>query len=321
MRSDRVCIPGSRNQCGMTFFWIICLALFASCTPARQEYREASVAPALEKNIYITADGERLPLRTWVPAGRPRAAVVALHGFNDYSHGFAGTGDYLRKYGVATYSYDQRGFGATESRGIWAGEDNLVRDAAGLVRLVKRRHPNIPVYLMGESMGGAVALLTSAKHELPVEGVILLAPALWGAEHMPLLYRPSLWLAAHTLPGYKMTGEGLRILASNNIEMLRALGRDPLVIKATRLDAIYGLTGMMDDAYDHAARAKPRILLLYGFKDQLVPRPPIEAAKARFTAPAQTIYYDEGYHMLTRDLQGKDVLRDIRDWILAKPRD
>lgn len=280
--------------------------------PAKQK-------PAIEANSYTTSDSTILSMRSW-QVKRPKAVVIAVHGFNDYSNAFEGAGRYFQKRGITTYAYDQRGFGSTPNRGIWAGEKNLTRDLAEFTGLIARRHKGVPLFLMGESMGGAVVMVTAAQEEIPARGIILLAPAVWGNEHMPVPYRMLLWGMAHTLPEYKLTGRGLKILASNNIPMLRAMGKDPLIIKATRVDTIYGLSHLMDKAYNSPPHIDGQVLLLYGFKDQVIPRKPVEEIKEHFPEPPDAVFYDEGYHMLTRDLQGDKVLADIARWIGKKAR-
>lgn len=64
-----------------------------------------------------------------------------------------------------------------------------------------------------------------------MEGAILSAPAVWGSQSMPALYRALLWTGAHTMPWKELSGSNLKILATNNIPLLRQMGRDPLVIK------------------------------------------------------------------------------------------
>lgn len=300
------------------FLALAALLILAACAPSEQAFHPAAHAPAIEQDYFLAADGARLPLRQWMTKKKPKAIAIALHGFNDYSNAFTDTAEYFKRRGIATYAYDQRGFGASADTGIWANEKNLTRDLVSITEEVARRHPNIPIFLMGESMGGAVVIIASATHDLPVRGVVLQAPAVWGEKHMPWFYSAVLNASAYTLPWYKLTGEDLDIIASNNIEMLRALGRDPLVIKATRIDAIYGLTNMMAEAYDMADDIPQPGLLLYGYEDQVIPRQPIEEISEYFRkAPSETIFYDEGYHMLTRDLQGEEVMKDIADWMLA----
>jgi acylglycerol lipase len=257
-----------------------------------------------------------MPVRSWLPAGKPKAVVVALHGFNDYSNAFTGAGEYFKGQGIAVVAYDQRGFGMAPHTGIWANEKNLVDDLAQAVRQVKRRWAGVPVYLLGESMGGAVVITAAAEPAFPkVQGIILSAPAVWGAEAMPWFYTGTLWLAAHTVPTYRMTGSDLKILASNNIPMLQRLAADPLVIKKTRVDAIYGVVQLMDDAYAKVPEVKVPVLMLYGGEDQVIPHTAIEYARARFTAPVTYQFYPDGYHMLMRDIQGRRVMGDIEEWI------
>jgi alpha-beta hydrolase superfamily lysophospholipase len=101
--------------------------------------------------------------------------------------------------------------------------------------------------------------------------------------------------------------------------MLRALSRDPLFQKKTRTDALYGLVNLMDEA--RAAPKKlgnaPPILLLTGKKDQVIPQDATNALIAALGSRADLRQYDQGYHMLLRDLEGPAVNKDVADWVLA----
>ena len=206
-----------------------------------------------------------LPLRKWLPpggsgGGQVKAVILALHGFNDYSNAFEGPGEAWAKRGIATYAYDQRGFGAAPERGFWPGRAALAGDAAMASRILRRLYPGVPLYLLGESMGGAVAVVAMTGESgapIPdVDGVILTAPAVWGRATMDLLPRLALWAGVRLMPGLTLTGRGLEITPSDNIAMLRALSRDPLVIKETRVDTIYGLVDLMDAALDFGTVAR-----------------------------------------------------------------
>jgi len=266
------------------------------------------------------ADGYRLPLSVWRPSGEPQAIVLGLHGFNDYRSAFSAPAEFLAANHIMTYAYDQRGFGETAQRGIWPGEGVLQRDARTMLQLLCESYPGIPLYLLGESMGGAVVMDTIQDPESTcLSGVILVAPAVWGWQTMPVWQRSALWLAAHTAPGYTLTGEGLEITPSDNIEMLRALGRDPLVIKATRIDAMFGLTNLMESALHSDQPSTLPALILYGEKDEIIPPNSLcellEGLPDPQAASWRMVLYPEGYHMLTRDLQAAVVLQDMLAWI------
>jgi alpha-beta hydrolase superfamily lysophospholipase len=266
-------------------------------------------------------DGYRLPLSVW-PSEQSygcRAVLLALHGLNDYRNAFADVGPYLAGRGITVYAYDQRGFGETEGAGYWHGWPRMVDDLRGMVSLLRRAHPDCPLYVLGESMGGGIVLAAQREQPLDVAGEILIAPAVWSRDTMPWYQRAGLWFAVHTLPGKRLTGEGLDIHPSDNIAMLRALGRDPKVIKATRVDVLYGVTNLMDVAATVPAMHFNHCMLLYGAHDEIIPRRPSCQLLSRLQqapGPSLVKLYPQGYHMLTRDLNAGVVLEDIAGWLL-----
>lgn len=301
----------------MRFFVATIILTLAACAPQKQAVTSPSgYEPLLVPDMFYTSDGVALPYRDWLPKQKPRAVIVALHGFNDYSNAFSMPAVFFRAQGIAMYAYDQRGFGAGPNRGIWGGEENMINDLRQFVTAVKKQHPHTPLYLLGESMGGAVTIAALATPDFPsVDGVILSAPAVWGGDSMNDFYRITLWVVAHVAPFAEFTGEDLDILASNNIPMLRALSEDPLVLKSTRADAIYGLVSLMDKGYANVEKVQVPVLLLYGMCDQVIPSSPIREAVKRFKAPLTFAYYPGAYHMLLRDLAGDQIAQDVVHWI------
>ncbi len=283
----------------------------------------APTPPALAERELVLHDGAHLPLRVWRPDGKPRAIILALHGFNDYSNAFAGPAADWARQGIATYAYDQRGFGEAPERGRWVGAPRLVADVDAAARLLRQRYPTTPLYLLGESMGGAVAIAAvsgaTGAALPPVDGMILAAPAVWGRATMNVFARVALWTGNELFPGMTLTGRGLHIKPSDNIEMLRALARDPLVIKETRVDTLKGLVDLMDLALAAAPRVSLPMLLLYGERDEIVPKEPTRLWVAHLPegahGPRRIAWYAEGYHMLLRDLEAPVVIRDVASWI------
>ena len=289
-----------------------------ACAPVIRFPGPATVTPALADEYVRTSDGLDLPLRKWLPPGEPTAVIVALHGFNDYSNSYAEPAKLWTGQGLAVYAYDQRGFGRGPHVGYWAGAQAMAADARQIAALVAARHPGKPIYFVGESMGGAVVMAAVAGRETaPVAGIVLSAPAVWGRSTMNVFERTGLWLFSHTIPGMLVSGGGLDITPSDNREMLRALSRDPLVIKETRMDAVHGLVDLMDLANAVADQVKLPTLVLYGEKDEIVPAHSTYQMIARLPQEStrRVAIYPNGYHMLMRDLQAKVVLNDIAAWI------
>ena len=295
------------------------MSLAAACAPRLAEQGIENVKPAVQSDVFVTHDGLRLPLRHW-DAPQPVAIIVALHGMSDYSNAFDMPATWWAKNGITTYAYDQRGFGQSPSPGLWAGADTLRGDLTDFVEAAREKHPHLPIYALGESMGGAVVLTSLASARPPrVDGAILVAPAVWSRNDMPGSYRAALWAAGHTVPWLTFTGRGLKIWPSDNIEMLRKLARDPLFQHETRADAIYGLVNLMDEAHNAPFRLNhpPPILFLYGANDQIIPAAPTEAVINALGDRARVKRYDRGYHMLLRDMEAKTVWSDVLDWIAS----
>ncbi len=329
------------SRCRRPGFGMVCVllaAIVAACAPRGPDAPGPQVAaiqpvplrfphPALTNAVFTTTDDELLPLRRWLPDGPPRAVILALHGFNDYSKAFVAPAKEWAKDGIATYAYDQRGFGAAPGRTLWPGSAALATDAVTAATLLRAKYPHVPLYLLGESMGGAVAILAASGatgvRPAAVDGVILSAPAVWTRESMQFLPRFALWAGVRLFPGWVLTGESLHILASDNIPMLIALGKDPMVIKGARIDTIYGLVDLMDRTIEAAPHLTAPLLMMYGAHDALIPADPVRAFVAalppRDVARDRFAYYRDGYHMLLRDLEGKKVAADVASWIFDRP--
>ena len=291
----------------------------AACGPRVMQAGPPVVSPEMTPTHLRMADGTELPVRVWKPDGAPTAVILALHGFNDYSKAFDRPAQRLTGAGAIVYAYDQRGFGDAPHRGIWPGTDTLTADLRSAAALVKARHPDLPFILMGESMGGAVIITALGSENAPsTDKVVLVAPAVWSRAIMPEWQSTALGIAAHSIPAVQFTGSGLGKMPSDNIDMLREMSRDKKVIKWTRVDAVYGLTNLMDAAYAAAPSLHGPVLILFGEKEDILPKTALSRFERRLPADGcglRLVSYKSGFHMLLRDLQSETVLTDIAAWM------
>jgi alpha-beta hydrolase superfamily lysophospholipase len=186
---------------------------------------------------------------------------------------------------------------------------------------MRKEHPGAPLFVLGDSMGGAVISIALAQEpQLEISGVILSSPAVWSRGTMPWYQRFALWAGAGLAPGWTVTGRSLNIVPSDNRPMLIALGKDPLVIKESRLDAISGLSDLMDQAFESVPQLKHRTLLVYGLRDEIIPHRPMIGLFERWPNEATPNFrfgfYPQGYHMILRDLQASVVWQDMVSWML-----
>lgn len=302
----------------------VALALAGCATTAPLPAAERGPA-SLAATTFVTGDGQPLPVRRWPATPPARAVVLALHGVNDYSQSFDETARYFATAGVTTVAYDQRGFGYAPDRGRWPGTEALVGDLRELLPLLRAENPGLPLHVLGESMGGAVAALALTQAPTAaVDGVVLVTPAVWSRDAMPWYQRFGIWIGALFTPAMTLRGEAFNFAPSDNPEVARRQRNDPGVINGTRMDNLAGLTDLMDAAAPVIPELKPRSLLLYGLRDQMMPRRPMIALYERWPARAADNFrfalYPQGHHTLLRDLQRRLVWDDVLGWLLQPGR-
>jgi acylglycerol lipase len=301
-----------------TLFPVMLAAALTSCAPTVVPAGESVRPPSLTADRYVAADGTELPLAAWPAAngGPAKAVILGLHGFGDYRNAFEEPAELWSKAGIATYAYDQRGFGASPTRGRWPGTEALVEDARTMAALLRARHPGVPLYIAGESMGGAIALVV-ADRGTDADGLILLAAALRSRDTLGPLTSGGLWFLAHTVPWLPAGPTSIDYKPTDNPKTLEKLRKDPLMLRQPRLDMGYGLVDLMDTARAAAEHVSRPYLMLHGQGDRIVPQGPTRAAIEVMPprADSKLAFYKEGYHLLLRDKEGPTVAADVAAWI------
>lgn len=289
--------------------------MLAACAPVADAppLGALAVAPGA-----LAAASRSLPLSAW-EAVEPRAIILALHGFGEYGESAFGTaGPVWAGQGISTYAYDQRGFGRNPDRLDWPGETALVEDAAAAYAAVRAAHPGVPIHVLGHSMGGGVALVAAGEGRFPgADSLILLAPATWGGATLPVLFRVSIWLAGQVAPDKRWTGERVvEIRPTDNLPALEALTQDPYFFGVASSRELLGLVRLMDRALAEAGRVTLPTLMVYGARDEVIPKDPVSAAYDAIPAEKRFVAPPEGWHMLLRDLNAAAVEAAVADWVL-----
>ncbi len=297
--------------------------LSAACSPTRHHTRplpeilgiNSELRP--EESTLYSFDGARLGLSFW-PAlqdGPVTHVILGVHGMNDYAQAFEMAAPYWTERGASVYAYDQRGFGRSEGRGRWPEEDVMRRDLRTALTLIKAQHPEATVTLVGMSMGASVAMSLYGTGEAPpeIDRLILSGPGLRGWGGLPLAHRISLWLSSTLRPAWNVTPPKRimrEIMPSDNYDMLFARGRDPLNQFENRIDQVYGVVAIMETAHKATPNLPENTLFLYGAKDDVIPEYFARRTTPDLPAHVRTAYYENGYHMLMRDLQAETVWAD-----------
>ena len=281
------------------------------------------------EDAFYSFDGARLGLSVWNAdaVSEPEYVVVGVHGMNDYAGAFRWSAPYWASNGVTVYAYDQRGFGRSPHNGIWPEEDLMREDLRTAVSIARRRHPNAKIAVVGVSMGGAVSMTAFASDQPPDADLLILSgPGLRGWGALPLLYRLSLWSTTRLNPGWvvKPPKQVVKtITPTDNKEVMETQWYDPYFQKFNRIDSVYGVVTVMENAHKAASKlpGETPTLFLYGDQDQIVPKRGVKRTAPLLPPHVKTAYYEGAYHMLLRDLGRQRVLDDILSFIRSPEAD
>jgi alpha-beta hydrolase superfamily lysophospholipase len=268
---------------------------------------------------YDGAGGARLYCRSGGTPGAPRAVVISLHGLGDHSGLYPMVAEALAPHGIAVYSPDLRGNGRSPGpRGYIDSWADLREDLRRLVQRTRAELPGVPLFLLGNSLGGLVVLDYASHHPEGTRGIVALAPPL-GALGVPA---PLLAL------GRVLSRVWPRFSLETGMD-LGGLSRDPAVVEEVLADPLFHRRGTARLSTEVTAtiarvqRAAPEfpvpLLVVHGDADRMVP----PEGSRRFVARAgqrdkELLEIPGAYHALLADLDGERVLAAIRDWIAAR---
>jgi alpha-beta hydrolase superfamily lysophospholipase len=171
------------------------------------------------------------PAMYWRPDATPKAAVLCLHELGMYSGVFDDLGKRMSKNNVATYAIDLRGFGGWQSMQSKEARMDLgktLADVKGSVEIIRKLNPGIPVFILGEAMGGALALEAASEYPDLINGVISAAP---GGEHYKTI-DSYLTVAGGMMTGSKSAfglGKDLMQVATPKEDLRKAFMEDEMV--------------------------------------------------------------------------------------------
>jgi len=263
--------------------------------------------------------GRRLHTQRWLPDGAPRAVVVLAHGLAEHSGRYGELARHLTERGQALYGLDHRGHGRSAGpRANIERFDYVVADLATLIADIRAADPSRPLFLLGHSMGGAIALCYALQNPTLLDGLVLSGPLLATDPKVPLLKR----LAGRVLSVVAPSAGLLKLDASaisRDPVVVREYVNDPLVFHAaiparTLIELLAALRWL-------AARApelRMPVLALHGTADRLVPLEFVAPVYERLGSPDRTVYrYDGLYHEVFNEPERARVFADLEAWLEA----
>jgi acylglycerol lipase len=256
--------------------------------------------------------------QAWLPPAAARAVVVLVHGFGEHSGRYARVGSRLAGAGFAVYAADHRGHGRTDGRRANLERMPLViDDLSGFVRFATERHPGLPVFMIGHSLGGLIALQYATGPDRGLHGLVLSGPAVEVTVGSAVLRRLARVLSA-VVPNLGVAALDVDDI-SRDPEVVRAYRQDPLVHHGK----IPARTGAEVLATTQALPARlPRLtvplLLLHGGEDRICAPSGSTTVHAGVSSADRTLHHYPGlYHEVFNEPERDRVLDDLVSWLAA----
>jgi alpha-beta hydrolase superfamily lysophospholipase len=261
--------------------------------------------------------GRQIFWQSW-QARTPDGIVVIVHGASEHSDRYAHVARRLVDEGYAVYASDHQGHGRSEGpRALVRRMADAVSDLDQLVVLAQGEHPEVPLFMLGHSMGGTVALRYTLAHQDHLSGLILSGPlaALEAAPAPMRLAGRILSALVPTLPLVSIDAS----LVSRDPEVVRAYVADPLVHHG-RLPArtVAELAAAIDAFPGDVGAIRIPTLILYGTADRLCPPAGSQMLSQRIGADDIEVKAYQGlYHEILNEPEREVVLSDICAWLSA----
>lgn len=267
-------------------------------------------------SYFSTSDGLKLFYQFWVPDA-PKAVLVLVHGMGDHSGRYGPFVRYFVERGFAVAAYDQRGHGRSEGeRGHADQFQDFLQDLAQFIQMTKGRFPKLPLFLIGHSFGGQVAINFIVRYAKGLRGVVLSSPNVALKLEVPNWKKKVADWAQNSMGHMRLTHPLNAKMLSHDPDVVKAYEEDPLVFHhvTARMGAL--MMHNLDIIMAMALRVHVPILFLQA-GDDVICSP--EGTKSFFQrvpiVKKQLKLYDGMYHELFNETHREAVFADVDTWL------
>ncbi len=267
------------------------------------------------EDSFTGVDNVKLYYQVWRPDDAPKAVVQVIHGYAEHSGRYMNVVNELVPRGYVIYAADHRGHGKSEGLQAYVEKfDIYVEDQKTFLDLIREKEPNLPIFVLGHSMGAIIARILAATYPDGIKGLVLSGAGtkvggtnafLKAIAKLLVLFAPK-----------KRIGIDLSEQISRDPEVVKAYQEDPLVFKKTTVRLGVELLNGMKKANKLTSQITIPTLVQSGSEDKGILG--AKDLEKLLTMPDKTIKIYEGlYHEVYNELEEdrKKVLKDLGDWL------
>jgi alpha-beta hydrolase superfamily lysophospholipase len=269
--------------------------------------------PSSEETL-VGARSRRIVFRCWLPEDRVEAVIVIAHGYGEHGGRYEHVAQRLVEDGHAVFVPDHHGHGRSDGPRGRISLHDAAADLSTVIDLAAGRNPEGEVFVLGHSMGGALALRYAMAHQDRIGGLILSAPLaeVDGHEFVKAAARA----IARVAPGLPLTRIDPKLI-SRDAAVVQAYADDPLVYHrgipaATVAEFLMHVETLPEDV----RMLTLPTLLMYGTEDKLVAPAGSVMISQRIESPdLTTTPYPGLSHEILNEPEREQVLDQICGWV------
>lgn len=267
-----------------------------------------------------------VPCRAWVPTGtQPSIVLLCVHGLGLNSASYENFGQRMSKAGIATFAVDVRGFGTwMKLEGKHQLDfDSCLADVEQALKVLHTAYPGRPVFVLGESMGGAIALRVTAMHPELVDGLISSVPS--GDRFHATKSKLAVALKVMTFRMNKEMDVGSKVIeqATDNLTVRTAWKEDPFNRLTLTPKELIQFQRFMNDNHETARKIdRTPVLFVAGMNDKLVkPQGTIDLFEELTTPDKKLLTIESAEHLIFEQSQcTPQVFSAVFDWLQARKK-
>jgi alpha-beta hydrolase superfamily lysophospholipase len=286
--------------------------------------------PVMDPSLstWTAHDGKVMPFQHWPgEPKKPRAIVICIHGLSGAASDFWPVGESFPEKGYAIYGMQLRGQGNDpdiKSRGdIWSSQQ-WRQDLLEFTELVRHRHPGVPVYWFGESLGALITIDTAgslgAKQHV-VDGIILASPVVALRDNLRMSFFKN--LAVRTLlrflPGKRISLEALgnsEVKVTSKTTHREQMQHTPHYVKDFTIRLFGQIERLMGGTGSDARHIEVPVLIFYTPNDALTPHEAVEQFFEELASPDKDrVFFPDSYHLILHDKDREEALHRLEVWL------